>query len=52
MLRLMSLSEEERWRMGKLARQHIEAHYSLDRVVNQWEALYRELLAKKGIWVE
>jgi glycosyltransferase involved in cell wall biosynthesis len=52
MLRLMSLSEEERWRMGKLARQHIEARYSLDRVVNQWEALYRELLAKKGIRVE
>lgn len=52
MLRLMNLPEEERLRMGKLARQHIEAHYSLDRVVDQWEALYRELLAKKGIRVK
>jgi len=48
MLRLMSLSGEERRRMGKLARQHIEAHYSLNRVVDMWEALYKELLERKG----
>ena len=49
MLKLMDLPEEERRRMGEAARQHIEANFSLDRVVDQWEALYRELLAKKGV---
>ena len=49
MLRLMALPEEERRRMGEAARQHIEANFSLDRVVDQWEALYRELLIKKGV---
>lgn len=52
MLRLMALPEEERRRMGESARQHIEANFSLDRVVDQWEALYKELLARKGIQVE
>ncbi len=52
MLRLMRMPEEERQAMGKAAREHIEVNFSLDRVVDQWEALYRELLAKKGIRVE
>jgi len=52
MLRLMDMPEEERQAMGKAAREHIEADFSLDRVVARWEALYRELLAKKGIHVE
>ena len=49
MLRLMELPEEKRQRMGEAARQHILANFSLDRVVDKWEALYRELLVKKGI---
>lgn len=49
MLRLMNLPEEERRKMGEVARQHIEANFSLDRVVDQWEALYRELLTRKGV---
>ena len=49
MLYLMDLPGEERRRMGEAARQHIEANYSLDRVVDQWEALYRELLERKGL---
>jgi len=52
MLRLMDMPEEERQAMGKAAREHIEANFSLDQVVARWEALYRELLAKKGIQVE
>jgi len=50
-LRVMEIPEEERRAMGKAARNHIEANFNLDRVVEQWEALYRELLAKKGIHV-
>ena len=49
MLRLMDLPKEERQRMGKIARQHIEANFNLDRVVDRWETLYQELLAQKGL---
>lgn len=52
MVRLMGLPQEERRRVGEAARQYVEANYSLDRVVDQWEALYREFLAQKGIRVE
>lgn len=49
MLRLMSLSEEERRRMGEAGRSYIEATYSMDRVVEMWETLYREMLSNKEI---
>lgn len=49
MLKMMSLSENERGAMGRAGRAHIEANYSLDRVVDQWENLYQDLLRKKGI---
>jgi len=49
MLRMMSLPEEERMRMGEAGRSYIESKYSLDRVVEMWEELYRELLSRKGI---
>jgi len=49
--KMMALPEVERQAMGQAGRAHIEANYSLDRVVDQWEALYQELLQRKGIWV-
>lgn len=49
MVKMMALPEAERQAMGKAGRAHIEANYSLERVVDQWEGLYRELLQKKGI---
>ncbi len=52
MLRLMALPQEDRRRMGEAARQHIEANFSLDRVVDQWEVLYKELLTRKRIQVD
>lgn len=52
MLQVMDLPREERYRMGKTARQHIVANFSLERVVHQWEALYRELLIRKGLQIE
>ncbi|MDH7578548.1 MAG: glycosyltransferase [Bacillota bacterium] len=48
MLRMMELPAAERRKMGERGREHVVAHYSLEKVVDQWEALYRELLAKKG----
>ena len=49
MLRLMSLPEAERRKMGKLGRERAVAQYSLDRIVDQWEALYTEFLKRNGM---
>ena len=49
MMKMVVLSEVERQAMGRAGRAHIKANYSLERVVDQWEALYTELLQKKGI---
>lgn len=52
MLQVMGLPDEKRRRMGEAARQHIETNFSLDQVVDRWEALYRDLLAQKRVRVE
>jgi glycosyltransferase involved in cell wall biosynthesis len=49
MLRLMELSETERRAMGDRGREVIRAHYGLNRVVERWEELYRDVLARKGL---
>lgn len=49
MVKMMALPEAERQAMGRAGRVHIEANYSLERVVDQWEELYRELLQRKGL---
>ncbi len=48
--RLVRLPESARKRMGEAGRAHIEATYALGRVVDLWEELYTELLARKGIF--
>jgi glycosyltransferase involved in cell wall biosynthesis len=49
MLRLMELSEPARRAMGEQGRERIRIHYGLSRVVDRWEGLYREVLARKGL---
>jgi len=49
MVKMMALSEAERRAMGEAGRAYIEANYSLEHVVDQWEALYMELLQKRGL---
>jgi len=49
MIKMMNLPELERKAMGRAGRAYIEANYSLERVVDQWENLYKELLHKKGL---
>jgi glycosyltransferase involved in cell wall biosynthesis len=49
MLQLMELSETERRSMGDRGREVIRAHYGLNRVVERWEELYRDVLARKGL---
>jgi glycosyltransferase involved in cell wall biosynthesis len=48
MLGLMDLPEAQRQAMGERGRQHVEMSYSLGRVVERWEGLYREVSARKG----
>jgi glycosyltransferase involved in cell wall biosynthesis len=49
MLRLMALSETDRRRMGERGREQVRNRYGLTRVVEQWEEVYREVLARKGV---
>jgi len=48
MTRLMALPESERRAMGERGRERVVSRYSLVRVVERWEALYREVLERKG----
>jgi glycosyltransferase involved in cell wall biosynthesis len=49
MLHLSALTEAQRRSLGERARQHVRTHYGLARMVERWEDLYREVLARKGI---
>ncbi|HEV7364555.1 MAG TPA: glycosyltransferase [Gemmatimonadales bacterium] len=48
MLRLSDLSPDDRRRLGRRGREHIEARYALPRIVDLWEQMYLELLRQKG----
>ncbi len=48
MLKLMDFPEEQRKQMGQAGRKHIEENFAMDRVVDRWEEVYRELLRRKG----
>jgi glycosyltransferase involved in cell wall biosynthesis len=49
MLRLSTMPENQRRAMGEQGRQHVRSHYGLGRMVDRWEELYREVLARKGL---
>jgi glycosyltransferase involved in cell wall biosynthesis len=51
MMRLMGLPEAQRRSMGERGREHVRAHYGLNRVAERWERIYREVLARKGLTV-
>ena len=48
MLRLMELSPQERRAIGARGREHIRNTYGLGHIVDRWESLYREVLARRG----
>jgi glycosyltransferase involved in cell wall biosynthesis len=48
MNRMIQLPPEERRAMGERARQGIIERYSLEAVLDRWEALYRDLLKQSG----
>lgn len=47
MQRMEHLPSESRLSMGLAGRDHVAKHYSLSAVVDQWEEIYRSLLARK-----
>lgn len=52
MERLMALPANQRLAMGERSRAYVESRFSLERVVDLWEELYRGLLAAKGRKIE
>jgi glycosyltransferase involved in cell wall biosynthesis len=48
-VKTMELSECERREMGRRGREFVRAHFDMGIVVEQWERLYAELLAAKGV---
>jgi glycosyltransferase involved in cell wall biosynthesis len=49
MLRLAELPPDQRRRLGELGREHIETRYSLPHIIDLWEAMYRDQLARRGV---
>jgi glycosyltransferase involved in cell wall biosynthesis len=45
MLELMRTTAEERKRLGRTARERIERQFSMEAKADEWEALYRRVLA-------
>jgi len=43
---LMRLPEPVRLAMGQAGRAHVEANYSFERIIAQWERLYFKLVNK------
>lgn len=48
MLRMMAMKRELRSAMGVAGRAHVERHFALATVADEWAALYRELLLARG----
>jgi glycosyltransferase involved in cell wall biosynthesis len=45
---LLDLPQDERRRLGLVARARIESHFAIDVIVSQYEALYNELIYKRS----
>ncbi|WP_236630066.1 glycosyltransferase [Thermus thermamylovorans] len=49
MERMLALDQGDRVLMGLRGREWVEEHFSLDKIVERWEALYLSLLKRKGL---
>ncbi|PNY81864.1 glycosyltransferase [Deinococcus koreensis] len=47
MARLMAIPAHDRTQMGEAARDHIERHFGLDSVLNDWEEIYAGVLRRR-----
>jgi len=46
MLTIMRKTDDERYKLGHVARERIAAHFSMDAKTDEWESLYRDVLKK------
>jgi len=44
--RIYAMPEEEYWQMRRNCRAHVEKHFTVERMVDQYEELYKEILQK------
>lgn len=44
---MMELEMQQRARMGRAGRQHVLQNYNIERIVEQWEELYLDLLSRR-----
>ncbi len=49
MARITALPPVTRYQMGQAGREHVIKHYALPLVVDRWEALYCDLLTRRGL---
>jgi glycosyltransferase involved in cell wall biosynthesis len=49
MQQVMNLPEDARQAMGAAGRAHVVQNFDMERIVDQWEALYQEQLERKGL---
>lgn len=47
MQKVMTLSDDERWRLAAAGRAHVKDNFSLPKVMEKWDALFTEVLASK-----
>jgi hypothetical protein len=45
----MGLTPDQRRAMGERGRAFVKAHYDMPIIVGQWERIYAELLAARGV---
>jgi glycosyltransferase involved in cell wall biosynthesis len=45
---VMAMTPQQRAAMGRVGRQHVESNYDINRVLDRWEEIYRELLEAKS----
>ena len=47
---LMSLSPEERDKMGKACRAHVTKNYNPEKLIPRWDEMFQEIVKKNGSW--
>jgi glycosyltransferase involved in cell wall biosynthesis len=48
MQKMLVASPDQRAEMGRRGRGHIESRFGIERVLDRWEAIYQDLLTKRG----
>jgi hypothetical protein len=48
MRRMMLMTTDERERMGRAGREHVESLFGMEGVLDTWDEMYREILSRKS----